>query len=128
MANRKRVGFSAYSADTVVDGTKTISVSVPIRGWITRIRAFVTGEAGGMTQLSLDIQEAAAPLKANLVARWGLTAKPAGSYYYIDGTSDLYYEVAENVKNSKFGLLYLVLDRDAGSGTVTVRIDVESGQ
>jgi hypothetical protein len=128
MSNVKRIGFSGESAVTVVGGPVSATISVPIRGWIRRVSVFVSGEIGGFSQISLDIVESVALSGANLRLRNTLGAKPSGSYYYIDTEVDLYYEIAEDVPRSKIGNLHCLMDRNAGSANVIVRLDIENAQ
>ena len=95
--------------------TVEVSLSVPIRGWIRRVRV------AGSGNLTASIGEASSPGTFGVVLAYGATATP------IDQEEDpgIFYQVDPTANAGRVGILYIDVVTTVADSLVSLQLDIE---
>lgn len=113
----------ATAANAGNDSNKvTVSLTVPYRGLIRRIRAYDDGSGTGTPSVAAQVNETGAAVGGtDIVLLYALTANPG-----VDSEEEIFYSVAESDTGSRVGTLYVTVwtDNAAQDHDIDVSLDI----
>ena len=129
MAVRRKVWVRASATLTSVrnnasDAASATSVTVPIRGWIRRVRADITAGTGTPTITTFVSETSTASASFDKILTYTTATDP------LDAEEDpgIFYEISASTDgNRKTGLLYLnaITSDSTADHTIALQLDIE---
>ena len=100
----------------------TVSLSVPHKGLIRRIRAYDDGTGTGTPTVAAQVNETGpAGTSTDIVLLYSLTTNPG-----VDSEEEIFYKVDESATGSRVGTLYVTVwtDNAATDHDIDVSLDI----
>ena len=100
----------------------TVSLTVPYKGLIRRIRAYDDGTGTGTPTVAAQVNETSASgTSTDIVLLYALTTNPG-----VDSEEEIFYVVAESDTGSRVGTLYVTVwtDNAATDHDIDVSLDI----
>ena len=114
---------TAVKNDSTGANLKTVSITVPHRGLIRRVRVRDDGTGTGTPTVAARISDASADSSGlSTTLAYGLTTNP------IDSEEEIFYEVPESSTASRVGTIYVDVwtNNSTADHVIDVKLDIEN--
>jgi|TARA_R100001082_G_scaffold2365_1_gene2073 hypothetical protein len=114
---------TAVKNDSTGANLKTVSITVPHRGLIRRVRVRDDGTGTGTPTVAARISDASADSSGlSTTLAYGLTTNP------IDSEEEIFYEVTESSTASRVGTIYVDVwtNNSTADHVIDVKLDIEN--
>jgi hypothetical protein len=114
---------TAVKNDSTGANLKTVSITVPHRGLIRRVRVRDDGTGTGTPTVAARISDSSADSSGlSTTLAYGLTTNP------IDSEEEIFYEVTESSTASRVGTIYVDVwtNNSTADHVIDVKLDIEN--